>query len=1011
MNNTYNVVETSPAHPMAASAGHIREPQLQIDEDSVTAASLRRIYEPLPSALLEDEVHFYNQYSWCLNAFPTVLEVVGHLKKELTKLDRALEQAPQGWQASEVINNIFLLSCAITDTVDDYLLGDTYDFSRIGKVLPFAGLGVRIAAKLLEGKARLRSASLSRLLRWRQTWGAAITEFLKYSLVAAVRERDVLLQQRDLLTSLLPSQFPEPLWCRRLKIPAFFRSRDFAPPDCLELGRKLSAAFPDRERPAIVIGLRTAGSFLAPLLCAYLSDRLQETDWVAIRPRKALAPWEQAALGRAAQKKARALIIDESIHSGQTLAQAVNLLRQTGFADEDVVVLNPVEPAFPRWRNSHVFQSLAKVNIITLEPSERYKQQLLDSGVAESGLEEYFKARGYANVRVASNQHHDSDTDPDPNIKELNLKWQGESPERVDVRLKRIYEVRLHDTAGRSEVRYVLAKSVGWGWLGYHAFVAGQKLKRFIPPLLGLRDGIVYTEWIPKREDSQAFVQDRAGEIASLSSYIAARTQSLAFKDNPTPDLACEGRHKGFEILASTLCRAYSSRIVAALKRSRIQQQLSQQGCPAAVMTDSKMSPEEWISVGTRLMKADFEHHSQGKNELGMTDPAYDLAGAIFHFGLSEEESAQLVHAYVKESGDINVEDRLYLNKLLAGLWAQNLATLGLHSSRLQPRRNEFHQQYTAAWNFLIRATVQECGKLSQPPRQLRWQTPLVVTDIDGVLDRMVFGFPSTTAAGIKAISLLHSHGFAVAVNTARTLHEVKQYCRAYGFVGGAAEYGSIVWDAVSDRELALVSPESQQQLQQARRALQAIPGVFLNDDYKFSLRAYTYQNGRTAPLPPLLVQDLLAGLKLDRLQVHQTGLDTAILAKEINKGAGLHALLALAGLPADNVMAIGDSEPDLAMFRAARHSFAPGNVTCRGEARLLGCHIADLLFQPGLLQIAKKIAHPHGGTCDDCRSVEANWRKHKGLFVSLLEVADQKPLPLLLRNFLDPSLLAVFRK
>ncbi|HTC93256.1 MAG TPA: HAD hydrolase family protein [Terriglobales bacterium] len=920
-----------------------------------------------------------------------------------------MEQAPQGWQASEVINNIFLLSCAITDTVDDYLLGDTYDFSKIGKILPFAGFGVRIAAKLLDGKARLRAASLSRLLRWRQTWGAAITEFLKYSLVAAVRERDVLLQQRDLLTSLLPSQFPGPLWYRRPKIPAFFRSRDFAPPDCLELGEKLFAAFPDRERPAIVIGLRTAGSFLAPLLCAYLSDRLQETDWVAIRPRKALAPWEQAALGRAAQKKARALIIDESIHSGQTLAQAVNLLRQTGFADEDIVVLNPVEPAFPRWRNSHVFQSLAKVNIITLEPPERHKQQLLDSRAVEGRLEEYFKARGYVSTRIAVNEGPGSD--PDPNIKELNLKWQRESPERVDVRLKRIYEVHLRDAAGKSEVRYVLAKSVGWGWLGYHAFIAGQKLEDRIPPVLGLRDGILYSEWIPEREDSQTFAQDHAGVIATVASYVAARTRNLTFINNPTPDLAREGRHKGFEILASTLCRAYSSRIVAALKRSHIQQQLSQQDCPVFVMTDSKMSPEEWISVGTRLMKADFEHHSQGKNELGMTDPAYDLADAIFHFGFSQEESAQLVQTYVKESGDINVEDRLYLNKLLAGLWAQNLATLGLHSSRLQPRRNEFHQQYTAAWNFLIRATVQECGKLSQPPRQLRWQTPLVVTDIDGVLDRMVFGFPSTTAAGIKAISLLHSHGFAVAVNTARTLHEVKQYCRAYGFAGGAAEYGSIVWDAVSDRELVLVSPESQQQLQQARRALQAIPGVFLNDDYKSSLRAYTYQNGRTAPLPPLLVQDLLAGLKLDRLQVHQTGLDTAILAKEINKGAGLHALLGLVGLPADNVMAIGDSEPDLAMFRVAHRSFAPGNVTCRGEARLLGCHIADHLFQPGLLQIARKIAHPHGGTCDNCRSVEASWSKHRGLFVSLLETADQKPLPLLLRNFLDPSLLAVFRK
>ena len=127
----------------------------------------------------------------------------------------------------------------------------------------------------------------------------------------------------------------------------------------------------------------------------------------------------------------------------------------------------------------------------------------------------------------------------------------------------------------------------------------------------------------------------------------------------------------------------------------------------------------------------------------------------------------------------------------------------------------------------------------------------------------------STSSAGIKAISLLHSHGFAVAVNTARTLQEVKQYCLSYGFAGGVAEYGGIAWDAVSNRELVLVSLESLQQLEQVRHAIQKIPGIFLNDDYRYSLRAFTYQNGRTAPLPPLLIQDLLAGLKVDRLHVH----------------------------------------------------------------------------------------------------------------------------------------------
>ena len=954
--------------------------------------------KPLPGAPTALEASFYAQYPWCLNAFPTIREVVHYLSEELDKLDRVRE----GWQQSEVATNVFLLSCAITDAVDDYLAGNGYDFSKIGQLLPWARPGVQAVEMLLDAAGRLRTASLFRLHRWRGLWAAAVTEFLRHSLIATVPDRAILLRQRDQLTGLLPADFPGRLWNHRLKIPAFFRSRDFAHFDCLELGRKFVAAFPEPARPAMVMGLRTAGSFLAPLLCAYLSTELRDTGWVAARPRKGLAPWEREILRQAARKKARLLIVDESIHTAQTVAKAVHLLRQAGFSDEDMVMLNPAEPAFPDWKNSPTLQALPKIKVFTLEPAERYKQKLLDSGTVAARLNEYFEARGYVRAWVA----------PNPKTEELNLRWREQPPERVDVRLKQVYEIHLKDAEGATEVRYVLAKSVGWGWLGYHAFRAGEQLAQFVPPILGLRDGILYTEWFPGGQDSAFLDPDRRAWTKSLAAYVAARAHSLSLGTDPMPDLASEGRHKGFEILTNVLSRAYSSRIVSALKRHRIQHELSRQQYPMPILTDSKMSPQEWVTVDSRLLKTDFEHHGQGKNELGMTDPAFDLADAIFHFRLSEKESAQLIHHYVQESGDTHVEKRLFLNKLLAGLWAQDLATLGLQNPRLLHRRREFHQQYISAWNFLVGETLRECGKLCHRPHEIRWHTPLVVTDIDGVLDRMVFGFPSTTAAGIKAISLLHAHGFATAVNTARTLHEVKQYCRAYGFAGGVAEYGSVLWDAVSEQERVLVSTESLRQLEQAQDAFQRIPGVFLNGDYQYSLRAFTYQGGRTKPLPPLLVQDLLASLKLARLQVHHTGLDTAILAKEINKGTGLLSLLAFVGLPADDVFAIGDSEPDLAMFRAVQGSFAPGNITCRREASLLGCQVAHLPYQPGLLQIVRRIAHPDGGTCVRCRAIDASWPKDSSLFVSLLTDADRKPFSLLLRNSFDPSALAAaFRK
>ena len=44
------------------------------------------------------------------------------------------------------------------------------------------------------------------------------------------------------------------------------------------------------------------------------------------------------------------------------------------------------------------------------------------------------------------------------------------------------------------------------------------------------------------------------------------------------------------------------------------------------------------------------------------------------------------------------------------------------------------------------------------------------------------------TAAGMEALSLLNAHGLSIALNTARSAVEVKDYCEAYSLAGGVAE-------------------------------------------------------------------------------------------------------------------------------------------------------------------------------------------------------------------------------
>ncbi len=859
--------------------------------------------EALHPELVDTESSFYRSYPWCLNAFPTVGELADYLHRELARLDEVGEE----WHRAEVMTNVFLLSCAIADTVDDYLLGDGYDFSLVATLLPALGPGVRAAGVLPRVWRNVRQLRLRPLREWRETWAPAFHELLKLFAAAGAPDPGGLSRARARLASLLPATLPADLRIRRAKVPAAFRSQDLTHFDILALARAFVATFPDRQRPVLVVGLRTAGSYFAPLLRAGLELEGYPCAAVTLRPNKGISRWERAVLAGWAGRRGRAVVVDEPANTGTTLARAIDLLRQAGFVASDVAALLPVHPTRRDWANGDESLPLRGIPILTLEPEQWHKQRLLEPDAVERRLQQYLRRGHYSGVRVVGSA----------TAERLNSELRRLSDEKYHTRLKRIYEVRLQADRGPIETRYVMAKSVGWGWLGYHAFIAGDRLAGFVPPLLGLRDGILYTEWLPTNAAQPG--HDRGRLVSHVASYVATRVRSLGLGQDPAPGLTEAGHHKGFGLLGSVLGRAYGWKAAAVLKRGRIRDELSRHPNPVPTLIDAKMRREEWIWGPSSPFKADFEHHGQGKTELNVTDPAYDLAEATLHFGLSLAEEVELVARYAEESGDAGVEERLFLNKLLAGTWATSSVLANLEDARLSHRHQEFNRQYVDAWNFLTLHTTRFCAALCRRPRTLRWHSPLVVMDIDGVLDKQIFGFPSTTAAGIHALSLLHAHEVPVAVNTARTVAEVKEYCEAYGFVGGVAEYGAAVWDAVGKRERALVSAESLGQLERVRHELRQIPGVFLNDGYRYSIRAYTYERGVTVPLPTALIRTLLDALRVDRLSFHQTYLDTAVVAKETDKGRGLLELLAVVGQPDLETIAIGDSEPDLAVSRHAR--------------------------------------------------------------------------------------------
>jgi hydroxymethylpyrimidine pyrophosphatase-like HAD family hydrolase len=962
---------------------------------NVLCADPRDSIPTLPRVLLESELQFYGNYQWSLNPCPTMREVVQKLREQLSSLQRTNEQ----WQRAEIANNICLLSSAISNAVDDYLRGTSFELPVSARSLFFARGGLRAAGWLQSAWQRIR---LSALRKWRRVeWENAVVELFSILLAPDSARSAALAHVLDSAFNALARKMPRRLLAERIKIPSAFRGQDLTHFDVLQLGRKFVTLFPDHQQPIVLLGLRTSGSYFAPVLRAYL--RLKgylDVQSATIRPDKGIGCWEAAELKRHAARGAVALILDDPPGTGGTITSAVELLLQSGFPTTCIIALLPIHPSGRNWQEHPEVLSLAHICIVSLHPEEWYKCQLLKPRSLQSRLDEYFRERGYCSAEVVANS---------PTANRFNCELDAGSEQGRRTRLKRICEVRLVDHSGKAETRYILAKSVGWGWLSYGAFLAAAALSEFVPPVIGLRDGILYAEWLPQTSNNEML--DRERVIERAASYVAARARSLPLGVDPLPELLASGQHKGFVRLSEVLSKAYGWKVTAIMRRARLRNRLALARSPFPTLIDGKMRMQEWIRSSGSFLKTDFEHHGIGKNELNVADPAYDLAETMLSLGLSEVEEDQLIDRYVEASGDADVRQRLFLFKLLAGTTAANDALSRFSHCTRSAHHQDGYRDYLQACRFLLVHTARFCGRFCGRPQTPSLHSLLVVLDIDGVLDRRIFGFPSTTAAGIRAIRLLHAHNIAVALNTARPLAEVKEYCNAYGLTGGVAEYGSVAWDALRGIEKVLVGDEALKQLVTLRSALQSLPGVFVNPDFDYSVQACTFENGAPVPIPRIIVEQLAASLGLDLVCVQQNSTDTVAVGRGTDKGTGLHELLEFMGGSACQTIAIGDSESDLPMFAVATRSFAPAQIWCASWARRLGCQIAPRPYQTGLLSIVRLLIHPDRKRCPCCACFKDWPAKGSSLFVDLLEVADgSRPLQLL-QALRDPISLQAFTK
>jgi hydroxymethylpyrimidine pyrophosphatase-like HAD family hydrolase len=966
---------------------------------------------PVPQGALPAELDFYEGYAWSLNPHLTVREAIGHIREEIGRLP----VVPCDWRAAEVVSNVYLLSCAVLNAAEEYLRGPglrpafRLAAARAGRTASW------IAANVVGDLGARRRPDVR---RWLQRWRTGLHAFLSVAVSEKTFDPGAFAEAGGKLAALLSAPLPSAMQASVITVPSPFRRLDLTCHDVIALGKRYIERFPDRSQAILLVGLRTSGSYFAPLLRAFLAAQgYERASMLTLSPHKGAGRRERKELRRFAEQGYTALIVDDPPQTGGAIFTALEIACRAGFGRDKVRVLVPAHSAKQHW-----CRLLADGFVVSLEREKWHKWRLLEPNAVQGRLAEYFASRNFVRASVIESSR----------AEEMNSQLQNGVSDERGARLKRIFEVELETPEGQIETRYVLAKSVGWGWLGYHAFLAGHRLAGFVPAILGLREGILYMEWMADSAPELNGGGQASTRIDVAASYIAARARRLGLSTDSVAGMDPPRQDNGIRLLRAALSRAYGRFPIDVLAGPRLGRLLRRQPCPFPALIDGNMQRHDWIVGAHGPLKTDYEHHGLGKEELNVVDPAYDLADTILNLGLSAEEEKKLVRQYVEQSGDVLVERRLLLNKLLAGLWAMKRAHDQLFGKAAASERQQaLHRRFMAAWDFLTVQAARYCGGLCRPSAAPRWRSPLVALDIDGVLDRRLFGFPCTTAAGVEALSLLRAHDLSVVVNTARSIAEVKAYCEAYALAGGVAEHGSYLWDAVNQRGRAIVGPEATRQLDELKKNLRRIPGVFLDDRHQYSIRAFTYQDkprslsgrllrfirsagvgeGDVAPLPTLVVQHLMTELGLDRLCFHHTTIDTTIVAKDVDKGSGLTAFRDwVLGADAETI-AVGDQEADLAMFRLATRCFAPANIGCARQARLLGCQIASRPYQRGLLEIARAITHPTGRPCARCGSDQSTSPPAHDLFVDILRAADRSSAKNLLAVLLHRAADRIFRR
>ncbi len=920
------------------------------------------------------EKDFYSNYDWCLNPILTLRDIFKNLNEEIERISLL----PYNWQREEAKINIYIFVCAVECTIEDFISWRPFDLMPLTKAYKHFKRFIIFFQTIINLPYLFISyPKIISTLRWKIKWTVFVDDVCRLLLSKKEITHVEFLSLKSKYKETGRKKLPQEVLSRRMKLNEGFRCQDLTHYDIITLVDKFLNLSPGKTDQYAVVGARTAGSYFAPLVKTYLEMKgFNNVSRFSVRPKKGLSWLEKGQLKRLLSKKTNVILTDDYSNTGQSFQLLQKIIWKFGTLQEKTTILAPIHPM----KSSVIISKSKKVKILTLDHAELFKNKFLDSYAAAKIVRSYFADDEWDKVSINKNMFVDLN----------NLDFEIHYADSFQVRLKKLIEISLENQNGIVIKKRIFCKSAGWGWLGYHAYLAGTKLSEYVPGIIGLRHGLLFMDWIEGNHlDLQTLTSKN---IESISSYTAARKQKLFLNEDPRFNKIDTGW--GWQEIISMLRRAYGVR-TGYLKNNLLRKQLGKSISVTPTLVDGRMNIDEWIVTNNKMVKTDFEQHNFGAPEFDIVDTAYDLAAASFEFHISEEEEKKLFEGYVNESEDKSFYDRIILYKLFYATIARRKAHLEILENILPKKPVELNLRYLYGRNFLINTMNRFCSSFLTSKNNPVFNRKHFFMDLDGVFDTEIFGFPHTTLSGLKSISLLAKENYSVILNTGRSIEHVRNYCACYNFNGGIAEYGSVLWDNLNIFEVPLIGREVISQLEECREILKNINDVFIDPDYKYSVRAYRFDLRRTKGLKYEEASDIIRKFKFDKLKIICRGEDTYFVGKDTSKGNAVHDFKNYLRLSGSSVAAIGDSDEDISMLKAVERSFAPANCSkkLRESASQNNIFITSKYRQRGLLEAVleligkdKNVAMNHSINAREINTVE-------GLVYHLLGRAEQPTL------------------